>query len=72
MSIIELHDNGTMNFLVKCGMISPSAFRKIEIFVEVKALENQGICRSHAVEEVAKKCKVCESTVWKSLQIVSL
>lgn len=71
MSIQELHENGTMNFLVKKGFITPSAYRKIEIFVEVKALEFKGIIRSHAVEQVAKKCRVCESTVWKSLHIVS-
>jgi len=72
MSIQELHNNGTMSFLVKKGLVTPSAYRKIEIFVEVKNLEHQGILRSHAVEQVAKKCKVCESTVWKSLQIISL
>ncbi len=35
MSVMELHENGTMMFLVEHGFITPSAFRKIELFVEV-------------------------------------
>jgi len=68
MSIQELHENGTMNFLVKKGLITPSAFRRLEIFVEVKSLEHQGVMRSHAVEQTAKKCKVCDRVVWKSMR----
>ncbi len=68
MSVLELHENGTMNFLVKQGLITPSAFRRLEIFVEVKNLEHQGVKHSHAIEKVAQKCNVCERTVWRSVR----
>jgi len=72
MSILELHENGTMNYLVRVGFITPSALRKIDLFVQVKELEDKGFCRSHAVQEVSIRAKVCESTVWKSLRIIAL
>ena len=68
MTLKTLHEDGTMAFLVQRGLITPSAFRRLEIFVEVKALEHQGLKRSHAVEQAAEKCKVCERVVWKSLR----
>jgi len=66
--IQQLHEDGTMAFLVKAGLITPSAYRRLEFFVEVKALENQGVNVTRAVQEVSEKCKVCEMTVWRSLK----
>ncbi len=68
MSIRELHENGSVALLVKAGIITPSAMRKLEYFVEVKNLEHQGVMKSHAVEQVAEKCRVCEDTVWKAIR----
>lgn len=68
MSLQELHKNGTMTFLLKAGMITPSAMRKLEYFVEVKNLEHQGVKKSHAVEQVAEKCKVCTTTIWRAIR----
>jgi len=69
MSVKELHDNGTMNFLLQHGLITPSNFRKMEIFIEVKNQEMQGKKHSHAVEDAAKICRVCERTVWRAVNM---
>jgi len=66
--IQRLHKNGTMAFLVKKGLITPTAYRRLEIFVEVKNLEHQGVKRSHAVEVVAEKCRYSPRGVWRSLR----
>lgn len=68
MTIKALHENGTMAFLVKRGLITPTAYRRLEIFVEVKALESQGMKRSHAVEEVCRTCHYSERGVWRALR----
>lgn len=66
--IQKLHKNGTMAFLVKQGLITPSAYRRLEIFVEVKALEREGMKKTQAVQQACLNCKVSEFTVWKSLR----
>ena len=68
MSVQELH-NETVNFLVQNGLLTPSAFRKIEVFVEVKNLQHQGIKKTHAVEIVSEKCKMCVSDVWEAMKM---
>lgn len=64
----KLHKNGTMAFLVKRGLITPSAYRRLEIFVEVKALENQGLKKTQAIQQASLNCKVCERVVWKAMR----
>lgn len=68
MTIKKLHEDGTMAFLVKRGLITPSAYRRLEIFVEVKSLELQGVKRSHAVEQVCQKCHYSERGVWRAIK----
>lgn len=68
MSVPELH-NETVCFLVQNGLMTPSALRKIEVFVEVKTLQHQGIKKTHAVEIVAEKCRMCVSDVWEAMRM---
>jgi hypothetical protein len=68
MSVQELHKE-TVNFLLTNGLLTPSAHRKIEIFVEVKNLQHQGIKKTHAVQIISDKCKMCVSDVWEAMKM---
>lgn len=56
-----------MKDLLKKGMITPTVFRSLEIFMDVKELELSGVKRSHAVENIALKYRLCESSVWRAI-----
>jgi len=68
MSVQEYYHNGIMKDLLNRGLITPTVYRYMDYFIEVKALEMKGVKTSHAVEQVSDKCRVCEDTVWKAMR----
>lgn len=68
MSVTDMYANGIMKQLLDKGIITPTVYRSLEIFMEVKNLELSGKKRTHAVEEIAQKCRVCEDTVWRAIK----
>lgn len=68
MSVTELYQSGIMRELLDRGLITPSAFRSLEIFIEVKNFELSGDKRTHAVEKTAEKCKISEISVWRAIR----
>lgn len=68
MSVTDMYSNGIMKQLLDKGIITPTVYRSLEIVLEVQNLQLSGKKRSHAVEEVARKCRVCDDTVWKALR----
>ena len=76
MSVPELYQNGVLKELLQKGIITPTVYRSIEIFMEVKSLELSGMIKSHAVVEVAMKIKgksqqdSKEKAVWRALKLI--
>lgn len=68
MSVTELYQSGIMRELLQRGLITPTTFRSLEIFIEVKNLELSGNKRTHAVEKIAHKCKISEISVWRAIR----
>ncbi len=68
MSVKELYESGVMRDLLYKGFISPSTYRSWDIFMEVRNLELSGMKRSHAVEEVHRKCRISERQVWNMIK----
>ncbi len=68
MSVQDLYANGVMKQLLDKGIITPSTYRSLEIFIEVKNLELGGMKISHAVEEVSKKCRMSERWVGAAMR----
>lgn len=68
MSVTELYQSGIMRELLNRGLITPSTFRALEIFIEVKNLELSGDKRTHAVEKIAQKDRISESSIWRAIR----
>lgn len=68
--LIHYYEDGTIKELVKLGMVSPSKLNYVVYVDCVKEYMNRGLKKSEAVVETSIKCKVCESTVWKSIQMI--
>ncbi len=68
MSVTELYQSGIMREMLDRGLITPSTFRSLELFMEVKDLELLGYKRTHAVEEAATKCKASERSIWRAIR----
>lgn len=68
MSVTELYESGVMKELLNRGLITPTTFRSLEIFIEVKNLEMSGDKRTHAVEKTAIKCRLSENSVWRAIR----
>lgn len=66
----EYFEDGTINDLVQKGFISPSKLSYPTYFESVKVFISKGMKKSDAVLETSIKCKVCESTVWKSIKTI--
>lgn len=76
MSAEELYKNGGLKDLLKRGWITPTTYRSVEIFLEVKNQEMAGMKRTRAVKIVASSLggrakpasKLC--TVWRAIKCV--
>ena len=68
MSVTELYESGVMKELLNRGLITPTTFRSLEIFIEVKNLEMSGDKRTHAVEKTSIKCRLSENSVWRAIR----
>lgn len=68
MSVTELYQSGVMKELLNRGLITPTTFRSLELFIEVKNFELSGEKRTHAVEKVSQKCKVSEISIWRAIR----
>ncbi len=76
MSVEDNYKNGTLKDMLNRGMITPTTFRSVEIFLEVKNKELTGIKRTHAVKIVASslggKAKPQSKiiTVWRAIKSI--
>ncbi len=76
MSAEELYQNGGLKDLLKKGWITPTTYRSVEIFLEVKNQELAGKKRTHAVKIVASSLRGKQKpqskllTVWRAIKCV--
>lgn len=69
-TISEMFQDGTIKQLVKVGFCRPSLLN-YPIYVEtVESLMKQGMNKTQAVIQTSINCRVCERTVWQSIQII--
>lgn len=72
MSVKGLFDDGTMKYLLDRGLVTPTVFNYLDIFIEVKTLQQQGMKKSEAIQEASIRCKVCERTVWTAVKTLEM
>jgi hypothetical protein len=66
----KLFEDGTIRQLVEIGFVTPTKL-SYPVYVEsVNRFMAQGLSKTEAVVETSIRCKVCESTVWKSIKII--
>jgi len=66
----QYFEDGTIMELVKAGFVAPSKLN-YPVYVQcVTEYMQRGMTKTEAVMETSIKCKVCESTVWKSIKVI--
>jgi len=66
----EYFEDGTIMELVKVGFVTPSKLNYPVYVQSVSEFMQMGMSKTEAVLETSVKCRVCESTVWKSIKII--
>lgn len=66
----EYFDKGVIKDLVDVGFVSPSKLNYPVYVRQVTEYMEKGMSKTQAVIETSIKCKVCESTIWKSIRII--
>lgn len=66
----QYFEDGTIMELVKAGFVAPSKLNYPVYVQHVTEYMQRGMTKTEAVMETSIKCKVCESTIWKSIKII--
>lgn len=68
MNLLELRDNGTLEYLYKKGFISYKLFCYVDYCQSYRSFRLQGFSKESAVLEVSIKHDISRATVYRALK----
>ena len=70
MTVVELYENGVINYLLKNGMLSPSVSSYIEYFIKFSSYRQSGKTYRESVALLSEEYRVSTTTIKKGIRLV--
>jgi hypothetical protein len=70
MSVVELYENGTIEYLLKNGLLSPAVPNYIEYFIKFSAYRNSGKTYREAIGILSRDYGVSSTTIKKAIKTI--
>jgi hypothetical protein len=70
MTIVELYENGTITYLFRNGLVSPSIPTYIEYFIKFSSYRNSGRTYREAIGLLSQEYHVSGTTVKKAIRTI--
>jgi hypothetical protein len=70
MSVIDLYENGTINYLFKRGLISQTVPIYMEYFLKFSAHRKNGMTHRESVAVLSQEYRVSSTTIKKGIKLI--